>query len=84
MPEPGWPWPAAPQGAAGDDALALARAAARVFAGSEGDMVLAHLKALTVDRCVGPDTPGRALRALEGQRALVHHLLSLIARGRHG
>lgn len=82
----GWSWldPAAASAVGDDDRLRLARAAARVFSGCEGEWVLAHLKALTLDRCLGPDASDGALRALEGQRQLVLHLLSLAARGREG
>lgn len=83
--DPGWTWfePAPPP--PGDDArLALARTCARVFSGADGDHVLAHLTSLTVERCLGPDASDSALRALEGQRQLVHHILSLIQRGRQG
>lgn len=82
--DPGWTWfdPPAP---VGDDArLALARTCARLFTGADGEQVLDHLTSLTVGRCLGPDASDGALRALEGQRQLVHHLLSLITRGRHG
>lgn len=82
----GWSWlepaPASPVG--DDDRLQLARAFARAFSGSEGEWVLGHLKALTLDRCLGPEASDGALRALEGQRQLVLHILSLVARGREG
>lgn len=81
----GWTWfdpPAAPVGE--DDHLALARATVRVFASDDGQRLLAHLTSLTVDRCLGADATDAALRMLEGQRQLVHHLLSLLQLGRHG
>ena len=61
----------------------LAGAAARCFATTDGAKVLAHLKAMTLDRALGPGADNAQLRHLEGQRALVAHLLALIARG-HG
>ena len=57
---------------------------ARVFRGDDGARALAHLRALTLDRALGPDAPPDALRHLEGQRALVLHLLALVERGRAG
>lgn len=74
--------PAQPVG--DDDRLKLACAVARLFAGADGEVVLAHLTGLTVQRCLGPEASDAALRALEGQRQLVLHLLSLIRRGREG
>lgn len=84
-PDPGWSWLEPAARPAGDDqSLALARACARVFADTEGEWVLAHLKGLTLDRCLSPDASDAALRCLEGQRQLVLHILSLVARGREG
>lgn len=57
---------------------------ARVFRGSDGARALSHLRALTLDRALGPDAPPAALRHLEGQRVLVLHLLALVERGRRG
>jgi hypothetical protein len=60
----------------------LAVAAARCLSTPEGELLLAHLKAVTVDRVLGPAATDAQLRHLEGQRALVAHLQALIARGR--
>jgi len=68
----------------GDEAALLARQTARLFASPEGEALLAHLRKITLDRCLGPDSGEPALRHLEGQRHLVLHLLSLAARGRAG
>jgi hypothetical protein len=57
---------------------------ARCFAGPEGEKVLAHLRALTLDRALGPDASDAMLRHLEGQRQLVTHILAQIERGRQG
>jgi hypothetical protein len=57
---------------------------ARVFSGSDGDRALRHLRALTLDRALGPEASPEALRHLEGQRALVRHILALVVRGRAG
>lgn len=59
----------------------LAGAFARCFAGIDGRRALAHLRALTLDRHLGPAAPDAALRHLEGQRALVAHILALVVRG---
>jgi hypothetical protein len=68
----------------GDEAAVLARQAARVFGSADGAAVLAHLRKMTLDRCLGPESGEPALRHLEGQRHLVLHLLALAARGRDG
>jgi hypothetical protein len=84
-PEAGWTWldiPAGPHG--GEAALLLARQTARLFASPDGEAVLQHLKAMTIDRSLGPEAGDNALRHLEGQRHLVLHLLALAARGRGG
>ena len=84
-PEAGWTWLDAPAALHGDEAaLLLARQAARLFATPDGEAVLRHLKAMTVDRCLAPEAGDNALRHLEGQRHLVLHLLALAARGRAG
>lgn len=57
---------------------------ARCFAGADGLRVLAVLRAMTLDRALGPDAPEAALRHLEGQRQLVAAILALVARGRSG
>lgn len=66
---------------AGDE---LGRAFARVFAGADGARVLAHLRAITVERRLGPEASEALLRHVEGQRHLVAHVESLAARGRAG
>lgn len=82
----GWTWlDPSPPGPHGDqDTLLLARQAARLFATPDGEAVLQHLKSMTIDRCLGPESGDNALRHLEGQRHLVLHLLALAARGRAG
>lgn len=84
-PDAGWTWfdpPSLPTaaGSGGD----LAQAAARVFAAGDGEALLQHLKEMTLERCLGPDSGDAALRHLEGQRHLVLHLQALVARGRAG
>ena len=81
--DPGWDWFAPPlTPPAGESGHDLARAAARVFASGDGEAVLQHLVAMTLQRCLGPESGDAALRHLEGQRHLVLHLQSLAARGR--
>lgn len=62
----------------------LARLFARLFRGEDGARALAHLKAITLERHLGPEVSIARLRHLEGQRHLVNHILSLARRGREG
>lgn len=84
----GWDWfetgtpPVAPDALEADRALALA--AARCFRGRDGERVLAYLRAMTLERALGPGAPDPLLRHLEGQRQLVAHLQALVERGRSG
>jgi hypothetical protein len=78
----GWAWFEPSPRVDEAEGVALARAAAACFAGAEGERLLAHLRALTLDRACGPDAPDALLRHVEGQRALVAHLAALIERGR--
>ena len=75
-----WPWGTEPRAAVADDTLA--RAAARVFAGADGEQLARYLRAVTLDRALGPDANVAQLRHLEGQRQLVRHILALAERGR--
>ena len=67
-----------------DDLGEIARAAARCFGSEDGRTLLAHLRAITVERACGPQVSDAALRDLEGQRRLVHRLIALVDRGRRG
>jgi hypothetical protein len=78
--ENAWPWETEPRAADTDDTLA--RAAARVFSGADGEKLAQYLRALTLERALGPDAPVAQLRHLEGQRQLVRHILALAERGR--
>lgn len=81
--ETGWTWFDPPDRTDCDEAgLVLARQAARLFASADGEAVLQHLKEITLDRCLAPESGDAALRHMEGQRHLVLHLLALAARGR--
>jgi hypothetical protein len=57
---------------------------ARIFAGPDGEAALRHLRAITLERHLGPEAGVALLRHLEGQRHLVNHIQALIARGRQG
>lgn len=86
--DPGWGWfdpntdPLPAETLENDRALALA--AARCFRGADGERVLAYLRAITLERALGPGAPDTLLRHLEGQRQLVAHIAMLVSRGRDG
>jgi hypothetical protein len=54
----------------------------RTFNTTDGQKVLQHLRELTVERFLGPDATDNQLRHLEGQRALVRQIETIIERGR--
>lgn len=54
----------------------------RAFGTNDGQDVLAYLRQVALDRELPPTCSGRELRHLEGQRALVRHILNMIERGR--
>jgi len=62
----------------------IAQAFTRCFATSPGCQVLDHLRAITLDRSLGPHASEALLRHAEGQRQLVLHIITLIAKGREG
>lgn len=66
------------------DSAELALIAARCFQGGDGRRLLAYLRAITLERTVGPGVDDAHLRHLEGQRHLVSHIQVLIERGRNG
>lgn len=78
MSEPGWPWTEPAPADANDQ---LAAACARLFASTDGGLLLAHLTRVTLAASPGPDVTEARLRHLEGQRALVLTLRHLAARG---
>ncbi|MCF3628141.1 hypothetical protein RJ527_08700 [Thalassospiraceae bacterium LMO-SO8] len=89
-PETEWPWrpedffQSATANAGATDGDRAARLAARCFRSTDGAALLSYLKALTLDRALGPDATDATLRHLEGQRHLVRHLSHLIDLGRAG
>ena len=58
-----------------------ARAAYRVFAGEDGQVVLNHLRTTTIERSLGPNATDAELRDLEGQRRLFKRIENLIKTG---
>jgi hypothetical protein len=86
----GWDW-FEPAGASPDDVAAaheadteLARAFGSCFRGSHGSRVLKHLRTLTLDRVLGPESPDTLLRYVEGQRQLVAYICTLVERANRG
>jgi hypothetical protein len=67
-----------------DPDRALRVAYARCFATPEGEKVLKHLRAVTLERVLGPDASASMLRHLEGQRQLVSSMAAWAERGRTG
>lgn len=82
----GWDWFASAAGnpddvgAAEETEAELARAFAGCFRGSHGLRVLRHLRALTLNRVLGPESPDSLLRYVEGQRQLVVYICTLVER----
>lgn len=62
----------------------LRLAYARCFSSADGQKVLAHLRALTLERALGPSVEPQVLRHMEGQRQLVTYICALTERGRQG
>ncbi len=81
-PEHGWDWFGGERDApvAGNDED-LAHAFARCFQGRDGARVVAYLRAITLERALGPNAPDALLRHVEGQRQLVRRIGALIERG---
>lgn len=86
----GWDW-FEPAGASPDDVAAaheaeteLVRAFGGCFCGSHGSLVLRHLRSLTLDRVLGPESPDTLLRYVEGQRQLVAYICALVERANRG
>lgn len=55
---------------------------ARCFGAPAGIQVLNHLRKITIERTFGPNASDNELRWAESQRALVHQIETLVARGR--
>lgn len=54
----------------------------RCFSTTAGAAVLAHLRKITIERYLGSNATDAELRTIEGQRSLVHHIETLIERGK--
>ncbi|MBI1986646.1 MAG: hypothetical protein HYS64_08355 [Rhodospirillales bacterium] len=80
--EEGWAW--FDRGDAPEADRALGEAFARCFRDHDGEAVLDHLRAATLERALGPGATDAQLRHLEGQRQLVSHIINLVERGRAG
>ena len=59
----------------------IARDYARAFSGVSGRAVIAHLRAMTVERRMGLDATDAQLRWVAAQAALVHQIEQMITRG---
>ncbi|NQU58167.1 MAG: hypothetical protein HQ513_13100 [Rhodospirillales bacterium] len=78
----GWGWFAGSQKTGLADDRGLALSFARCFRGPDGQRVLKHLRALSLEQSLGPAASDAMLRHLEGQRQLFTHIQGLIERGR--
>ncbi len=78
----GWDWfEAGPVEGAMDEGDELARSFVRCFKGSDGAIVLHHLRQSILERRLGPDATDAELRFLEGQRSVAAHIVSMVNRG---
>lgn len=90
----GWSWFDRDDGASSDEPNSidelptadhvLRKAYAQCFSTQDGERVLTHLRAITLDRAFGPAVSADTLRHIEGQRQLVSYIASLTQRGRKG
>ncbi len=78
----GWAWFGVSESAVLEGDRELALSFARCFRGADGQRVLKHLRAMSVEQSMGPAASDAMLRHLEGQRQLVTHIQGLIERGR--
>lgn len=60
----------------------IEKAYAQTFSSRSGEMVLEHLRKITLERVLGPNATDSELRSIEAQRALVHQISQMISRGR--
>ena len=56
---------------------------AKTFSCQSGQMVIEHLRKITIERVLGANATESELRTVEGMRALVHQIEQMIARGRN-
>ena len=79
----GWSWFGVKETNEQDTDKQLALSFARCFRGSDGERVLKHLRAISVEQALGPGVGDAQRRHVEGQRQLVVHIQGLIERGRN-
>ena len=72
----GWSWFTATAPTAQHDEE-LAQAVAACFVGSNGEVVIQHLRATFLERRVAPTASDAELRHVEGQRSAIAYLLRL-------
>ena len=80
MDDPSW---SSLETAAPPETPEMARIFRRVFTAAEGQEVLAHLRALTIDREMPALCTEAQLRDIEGQRRLFRIITGLIAKGQN-
>ncbi len=66
----------------GVDNIELMRSFTRCFRGTDGELVLSHLRQTILERRLGPKASDAELRFLEGQRSVVAHIISMLERSR--
>lgn len=54
----------------------------KTFLTNSGKQVLEHLRKITIERTLGPNSTESELRSLEAQRMLVHQIENFVQRGR--
>jgi len=72
----GWSWFSATAPTSKHDEV-LAQAVAACFVGSNGELVIQHLRATFLERRVAPTASDAELRHVEGQRSAIAYLLRL-------
>jgi hypothetical protein len=82
-PPSGWAWfEPEPTKSSDDDGGQLSLSFARCFKGTDGALVLKHLRQTILDRRLGPKASDAELRFLEGQRSVIAHIISMLERSR--
>ena len=56
---------------------------ARTFGTPSGRAVLEHMRKITIERTLGPNATDQELRWTEANRAFVHQIEQMIARGKN-
>jgi len=56
----------------------------RTFGTPTGRAVLGHMRKITIERTLGPNATDAELRWAEANRAFVHQIEQMIARGKNG